>query len=249
MSSNSLFYLVGNPVKHSFSKDYFNDKFKRLGLINYHYDTLELSKIENLTKVLNEDKSIKGLNITSPFKIEIIPLLDKLDKTALQIGAVNCVKIKKDELIGYNTDWIGFKDSLLQQTDITNIHQAIILGSKGAALAVGYALEQLKIKHIFVSRQEKQNSKNIISYKQLNSLNNFDDFDLIINATPCGMLTNTPICDIDTQKIKSKHVVYDLIYNPACTPLLQISKNKGAKIINGLKMLYSQAEYSWKIWQ
>lgn len=247
LNNRCVFYLVGNPVKHSFSKDYFNDKFKRLGLNNYHYDTLELSKIEDLNKAL--DKSTKGLNITSPFKVEVISLLDNIDDVAEQIGAVNCIKITNNKLIGYNTDWVGFRDSLLQQTDIKSIRQAIIFGSKGAALAVAYALKQMNINYVFVSRQENNNSANIISYQQLNSLPNFNDFDLIINATPCGLPTNKPICDVDTNKIQSKHIVYDLIYNPQLTPLLKKSKDRGAKVINGLKMLYLQAEYSWKIWQ
>jgi len=263
---NKVFGLIGNPIKHSFSKTYFNDKFASLHYHNYSYKLFELKSIEDLSFLLANEKNLQGLNVTSPYKIQILNYLDNISKDAKQIGAVNTIKIKDNKLIGYNTDWLGFLNSLEKETNLNEIKHAIILGTSGAAKAVGFALKTHNINYLYVTRKDlstqnntlfctkEENNKascvdnHTISYEMLNNEENFQQFDLIINATPCGMETYPPIADIDTTKLTSHQIVFDLIYNPAQTLLLKIAKEKGCKIINGLQMLYSQAEESWKIW-
>ena len=244
MLAGKLYGLIGNPLRHSFSQKYFADKFLALGLNNYSYKLFELKNLGELTEILLEN-DLSGFNVTSPYKKEIFDYLDDVSPIANEIGAVNCVKITDKGLTGYNTDWFGFKESLLQNTDVKQIRNAIILGTGGAAKAVAYALQTLKINYTFVSRTNK--ISNTINYLELNT-KDFNSLDLIINATPCGLESYPLITDIDTSKITDKHCVFDLIYNPSQTLLLEKAKQQGAKIINGLQMLYEQAEYSWRIW-
>jgi shikimate dehydrogenase len=267
---NRVFGLIGNPIKHSFSKTYFENKFSSLHYNNCRYELFELKCIEDLSILLKKEKDLQGLNVTSPYKIQILNYLDSISEDAKEIGAVNTIKIQNNKLIGYNTDWIGFLLSLKNETDIKNIHSTLILGTSGAAKAVGYALKSQNIKHLYVTRKDSlvdlgidPNSNNpntysnhidtlangsTISYKQLNRMENFSIFDLIINATPCGMATYPPIADIDTNKITPSQIVFDLIYNPSQTLLLKTAKEKGCRTINGLQMLYNQADASWNIW-
>ena len=229
MIPQSLFGLVGYPLSHSFSQRYFTQKFLSLGLKNCCYKLFETKNESEILNLLQEKPNILGLNVTSPYKQSIIPYLDDIDPVAQEINAVNTIKVKEGKLIGYNTDYLGFKYSLEQNTDISKINQAVILGSGGASQSVAYVL--------------------IITYEDLNSMD-YRDFSLIVNATPCGMYgkNENSIPNIDMEKINDKHIVFDLIYNPSPTLLLSLASKKGAKTIDGLQMLYSQAEYSWQIW-
>ncbi len=251
MIPQSLFGLVGYPLSHSFSQRYFTQKFLSLGLKNCCYKLFETKNESEILNLLQEKPNILGLNVTSPYKQSIIPYLDDIDPVAQEINAVNTIKVKEGKLIGYNTDYLGFKYSLEQNTDISKINQAVILGSGGASQSVAYVLKILNIPYLIVSRTKKDFNKNIhiIPYEDLNSMD-YRDFSLIVNATPCGMYgkNENSIPNIDMEKINDKHIVFDLIYNPSPTLLLSLASKKGAKTIDGLQMLYSQAEYSWQIW-
>lgn len=246
MLQKKVFALVGYPLSHSFSQRYFTDKFIALGLKDYTYECFEIKTLSLLSNIIQDNPLLQGFNVTTPYKQEIFSYLDEIDDVAKEIFSVNCVKVEDNKLIGYNTDWLAFKESLKNNTDIRNLHRALILGSGGAAKSVAYALDSLNISYVFVSRSFSK-EENYITYEDLNK-ENYNDFDLIVNATPCGLDSYPATTDIDTRKINSKHVVFDLIYNPAKTPLLYEAYKNGAKIINGLEMLYLQAEYCWKIW-
>ena len=191
-----------------------------------------------------------GLNVTIPFKEEVLPLLDEIDVTARKVGAVNTIKIIREpelRLIGYNTDVIGFKKSIRPFLAIQH-QNALILGNGGASLAVKHVLKEFQIPYFTCSRSPNLNSA-FIQYEDLDSAA-INHFKLIINCTPIGMSPNideAPPIPIDS--ISSEHLVFDLIYNPEQTKLLQIAKNKGAEISNGLNMLKMQADASWEIWK
>lgn len=241
-----IFALVGKNISHSFSKSYFTEKFKDMNLNNYQYVNFDLDGIEFFPNIYKQNKnSLKGLNITIPYKEEIIPYLDKISKKAKKIGAINVVKIdKKGYLKGYNTDEYGFKKSI---TPLLKKHhkKALILGTGGASKAILYALKKLKIKSKFVSRNPK---KEDFSYKML-SEKILKEYTIIINCTPLGTfpcVKNYP--KIPYQFITEKHLLYDLVYNPNKTKFLIKGEKKGAVIKNGLEMLELQAEKAWKIW-
>lgn len=248
MYTKKTFGLIGYPLGHSFSQQYFTEKFLTLGLKGWEYKTFEIENLNLLPSVLESNPYLAGFNVTSPYKEDIFSYLDEVDSIAKEIHSVNCVKIVNHRLVGFNTDWIGFKQSLENQVNISTIQKAIILGTGGAAKAVGYALSCLGIEFKYVSREKNNNSNLFLSYEELNALD-FDSFELIVNATPCGMFSHPEIAAIDTEKITRQHTVFDLIYNPPQTPLLHQSLKQGARIINGLEMLHLQAEYSWKIWR
>jgi shikimate dehydrogenase len=252
MNQNKVFGLIGYPLSHSYSKQYFTDKFTALHLNSFSYKEFEIKHIKDIETIINEEENLCGFNVTSPYKEEILPYLSCLSIEANEIMAVNTVKIIKTnntkELIGYNTDCYGFISTLKQEVNIKDIKKAVILGTGGAAKAVFYALRKKDINTLLVSRKEGIKDNQIITYKELNDMS-FDDISLIVNATPCGMKKDLPpICPINTNKIKNNNIVFDLIYNPPSTPLLSIAREQGAKTINGLSMLKFQAEKSWQIW-
>ena len=239
------FGLIGKDIDYSFSRSYFNEKFKNEGL-NHNYVNFDIDSIEEFSNIISSTKNLKGLNVTIPYKEAVIPYLDKLHKTAKKIGAVNTIKItKKGKLIGYNTDYFGFEKSI--EPLIKKHHKkALILGTGGASKAIAYALERLNIKHQFVSRS--QSKKNVISYDSLTE-NDIKSHQIIINCTPLGTYPKTNECpDILYDAIDNTHLVFDLIYNPEETKFLTIAKIKGASICNGSKMLELQAEKAWNIW-
>jgi len=239
------FGLIGKDIDYSFSRSYFNEKFKNEGL-NHNYVNFDIDSIDEFSNIISSTKNLKGLNVTIPYKEAVIPYLDKLHKTAKKIGAVNTIKItKKGKLIGYNTDYFGFEKSI--EPLIKKHHKkALILGTGGASKAIAYALERLNIKHQFVSRS--QSKKNIISYDSLTE-NDIKSHQIIINCTPLGTYPKTNECpDILYDAIDNTHLVFDLIYNPEETKFLTIAKIKGASICNGSKMLELQAEKAWNIW-
>lgn len=235
--------LIGKDISYSFSKKFFTQKFINEGLNNCSYENYDISSISELFEVIN-DTEIKGLNVTIPYKESVIELLNQIDPIAKKIGAVNTIKIdKQNKLLGYNTDYIGFKQSL--ESNISNQKRALILGTGGASKAIVYALKTLNIKTLLVSRK---NSKESITYEDVSN-QIIKDHTIIINCTPLGTYPNIEECpNIPYQYITERHLCYDLIYNPIKTKFLILSEKNGASIINGNEMLENQALESWKIW-
>lgn len=236
--------LLGHPLGHSFSKSYFEEKFKQEN-INAQFINLDIDNLNNVRKAIAEIDNLKGFSVTIPYKKSIIELLDEIDNVALEIGAVNCVKIQDDGTWkGYNTDYIGFKKSLA--LNIKSRHsKALILGKGGAANAIAYALKNMQIPYSFVSR----NDDGDYTYQEIKS-EIISSYPIIINCTPLGMFPNIDTFpEIDYTAITENHLLYDLVYNPVETAFLKNGKEQGASIINGQKMLELQAEAAWKIWQ
>ena len=239
------FGLIGKNISYSFSKAHFTKKFKDLNLSDYSYENIDFQDINEFEVFLQRNQTFKGLNVTIPYKEIIIPFLDKLSKKATEIGAVNTIRFTKNgKLKGYNTDYYGFKKAL-KPILLPNHKKALILGTGGASKAVGYALNQLGIAFNYVSRTSTENS---IEYSQINA-ETFEEYQIIINCTPLGTSPNTNGCpEIPYHYFTSKHIAFDLIYNPSETLFLQKAKNQGAVVKNGLEMLVYQAEKAWEIW-
>lgn len=237
------FGLIGKDISYSFSKKFFTQKFINEGLNNCSYENYDINSISELLEVINDTK-IKGLNVTIPYKESVIELLNHIDPIAKKIGAVNTIKIdKQNKLLGYNTDYIGFKQSL--ESNISNQKRALILGTGGASKAIVYALKTLNIKTLLVSRKKREEC---ITYEDVSN-QIIKDHTIIINCTPLGTYPNIEECPkIPYQYITERHLCYDLIYNPIKTKFLILSEKKGASIINGNEMLENQAIESWKIW-
>ncbi|MDR5589837.1 shikimate dehydrogenase [Christiangramia sp. SM2212] len=237
------FGLIGRNIDYSFSRKHFSDKFNEEN-IDAEYLNFDIQSIDEFPKVI-KNNIISGLNVTIPYKEEIMQYLDHLDAHAQSIKAVNTIKFEKDgSICGYNTDYWGFLESI--KPHLENHHQkALILGTGGASKAIAYALELLEIDYRFVSRKP---AKDELSYSELDE-NILKKYTLIINCTPLGTSPNIEKCpDIPFDHISDKHLVYDLIYNPAETKLMKLASEKGAKTINGLEMLKLQAEKAWSIW-
>lgn len=241
--------LIGYPLGHSFSKNFFNQKFAE-EKIDAQYLNFEIPNIKDLKNVLSRNPELKGLNVTLPYKEQVIPYLDNLDETAKMIGAVNVIKFSKGlfgktKLIGFNSDIIGFQQSIQPMLDDSH-RKALVLGTGGASKAVYFGLKQLGVEPIFVSRHPK--TDNCIAYGDITpSL--MEEYTVIVNATPLGMYPNIDTCpDIPYSQVTDKHVLYDLIYNPDETLFMRKGKEKGAAVKNGLEMLLLQAFASWNIW-
>lgn len=240
------FGLIGKDIDYSFSRSHFSKKFKNEGL-KHTYENFDIDTIDKFPEIINSTKKLRGLNVTIPYKEAVIPYLTKLHKTAKKIGAVNTIKItKKGKLIGYNTDYFGFKKSI--QPHLKPHHKkALILGTGGASKAIAYALKTLNIEYKYVSR--KATSNNVFGYNSLTK-KDIHSHQIIINCTPLGTYPKTNECpDIPYDGIEKTHLVFDLIYNPEETKFLNIAKLKGATTCNGSKMLELQAEKAWRIWQ
>lgn len=241
------FGLIGYPLTHSFSQKYFTEKFKREGITDCRYDLFPLEEIDEIRLLLVVERDLRGLNVTIPYKEKVIPYLDELDLHASRIGAVNCIKISKEEspgLYGYNTDHEAFRETL---RPILKSHhnKALVFGTGGASRAVGYALHALGIEYRIVSRSTSAEN---LSYAVLDK-NVLDAFPVLINCTPVGTYPHTgEMLPLPLQFLTPGHLVYDLIYNPSETNLLRIAREHGAIVKNGLEMLEMQAELSWKIW-
>lgn len=245
LEKNRLYGLIGKNISYSFSKKYFNDKFEKEELTGCFYENFDLQAISQFPKIIRENPDVRGLNVTIPYKEKIIPYLDKLDKNASKIGAVNCIKItKKGKIKGYNTDYYGFKKSL--EPLLQSHHQkALILGTGGASKAVAFALEKLDILYTFVSRSKKENA---LDYKYINATT-FDNYQIIINCTPLGTHPNVEeFPPIPYEFFTKEHIAFDLIYNPEETEFLKRAKAKNAVTKNGYEMLVFQAEKGWEIW-
>lgn len=242
-----IFGLIGKTVSHSFSKTYFDEKFFREGFRDYHYELFPLASIKDLENLIAETKGLSGLNVTIPYKEQVMTLLSEVDPVAKKIGAVNVIKLKDGKLIGFNTDSDAFRETLEKWLPADKTFQALILGTGGSSKAVQEALKKLKINFKIASRDKQ---KGDYSYEEINKENKIlQQSQLIINTTPLGMSPNNETMPpIDYELITKEHFVYDLIYNPARTMFLQKSEMRGATIKNGLEMLHVQAEKSWQIW-
>ncbi len=233
--------LIGYPLSHSFSPAYFNNKFA-IEKIDARYDAYAIPTIDELTALLKEHQQLKGLNVTIPYKEQVLPLLHDIDTAARDIGAVNCIDIRDGRLIGYNTDYIGFAESLRSLLQAQHTH-ALVLGTGGAAKAVIYALKQLGIEYKIVSRTGGDMQYADVGEQVLKQ------YKLIINTTPVGMypeIDKAP--DIAYQYLGKEHLLYDLVYNPEETMFLQKGMQQVAIIKNGYEMLILQAEAAWQIW-
>lgn len=235
--------LIGYPLEHSFSPDYFNTKFKN-GRIDADYKTYPLNNIKEFAALISK-VDFSGLNVTIPYKEAILPYLDELDGEAQTIGAVNTIAFKNGKTIGYNTDCYGFEKSLLSLIEKSkNIHGALVLGTGGASRAVQYILKKLDIQYSLISRSKK----GILRYQDIDKAL-FSSINLIINTTPLGMspsIKNKP--EIPYEWLNEKYFLYDLIYNPEKTIFLSEGLKMGCKIKNGHDMLILQAEKAWHIW-
>lgn len=240
------FGLIGKDISYSFSRNYFKNKFETEDIKNTTYQNFDIENITLFQTKLKQEKNTKGFNVTIPYKESVIPFLDKLNKKAEAIGAVNTIKItKKGKYVGYNTDYYGFKKSLKPLLK-THHKKALILGTGGASKAIAYALKSLNIDYCFVSRTAKMKAK--YTYKKL-TYTVIESHQIIINCTPLGTFPDIDICpNIPYQAISNKHILFDLIYNPSETRFLKLGKQNSATIINGEKMLVLQAEKSWSIW-
>jgi len=238
------FGLVGTSLKHSFSKAYFEEKFKK-ELINAEYQNFELDDVSKVPSLFNTHPDLLGINITIPFKQTVIQFLDDLDSNAKKIGAVNTIKKDTDgKLIGFNTDYTGFLSELAVFVPSTT-YKALILGTGGASLAVMAVLKKLGIDFLYVSR-----TKNLgyFGYDDIEE-ELMSDYKLVINTTPVGTWPNVDEAPNMPYELFTKdHFAYDLIYNPSETKFLREAKLRGASIKNGYGMLVAQAEASWAIW-
>lgn len=235
------FGLIGFPLTHSFSESYFQEKFFKEDLYKCQYQNFRIKDITKVREVL-ENKGLIGFNVTIPHKESITAYLDALSKDAEAIGAVNTVLVKDNKWIGYNTDWIGFYHSI--KPLLKNHHKkALILGSGGASKAIIYALEKLQIKPLVISRKEAFTNYSDINKKLL------EEHKLIINCTPLGTFPKTEeYAPIPYSLLTSKHLLYDLVYNPLESSFLKYGKTNGANTKNGLEMLHIQAEEAWSVW-
>ena len=247
--SNKILGLIGFPLTHSFSAKYFADKFDKENIEGFAYQNFEIPSIEDFKAVIENNPNLVGLNVTIPYKEQIIPFLDELDDEAKEIGAVNTIKIIREngtiKLKGYNTDIYGFRETLkplLQQHQ----YKALILGTGGAAKAVEYVLKKIGLDVLYVSRNPS--SEKEIAYTDLNEFA-VQDFSVIVNSTPLGMFPEIEVCpEIPYQFLSKNNLLYDLIYNPGETLFMKKGKEKGANTQNGLGMLKLQAEKAWEIW-
>lgn len=248
-----LFGLIGGSLAHSFSGEYFKDKFSREGVENlYRYQLFELSGITEFPSLINSHRQLRGLNVTIPFKESIIPYLSRLEGVATAIQAVNTVYIHRDEMgavistAGYNTDVIGFYKSLSPLVHRSDTG-AMILGTGGASKAVEYVLKELM--HLRIIRVSRNPGIDRITYPQITS-ELLEQYPIIINTTPLGTSPHTEFCPpIPYDFLSPRNLLYDLVYNPTNTRFLDLGKQRGARTKNGEEMLKLQAEASWEIWK
>jgi len=236
--------LIGNSLTHSFSKRYFTNKFEVEQIPDCQYDLFELETIEEFPNLLKANTDLAGLNVTIPYKESIIPFLDELSDAATEIGAVNTISMKNGILKGYNTDVLGFGDSLFTWLK-EKPKGALILGTGGASKGIAYVLRKAGIPYLKVSRSlEKGN----LTYSDLDG-SILSEYSLIINTTPLGTFPNINTApDIPYKLLTKRNCLYDLVYNPEKTVFLKSGITKNCQTKNGLEMLVAQAEYSWGIW-
>lgn len=243
-----LYGIVGYPLGHSFSPHFFAEKFQREG-INAEYVKFEIPEINLFSSIIDSHENLKGLNVTIPYKELIIPFLDEMDAGAEQIKAVNVIKVirgaGKVRLKGYNSDVIGFCNSISPMINNEIHKKALILGTGGASKAVAVGLKSLGVSYTYVSRTAKEGQ---YRYQDLDE-NIMKEYTVIVNSSPVGTFPNVEESpDIPYEFLTSHHLLYDLVYNPAETRFLQQGRSFGAKIKNGAEMLELQALAAWEIW-
>lgn len=240
--------LIGFPLKHSFSQRFFTDKFAKEG-IDAAYLNFEIPAVEQFIDIVKVNPDLVGLNVTIPYKEQVIQYLDIIHKEAGEIGAVNVIKIDRTgdiiTLTGYNSDIIGFQNSIAPMIDTAIHHKALILGTGGASKAVKRGLQNLGVESVFVSRTAKSG---ILSYEDLTE-DVMKQYTVIINSSPLGTFPDIDECPhIPYHLVTPRHLLYDLVYNPAETKFLRLGREQGAKVKNGAEMLELQAISAWGIW-
>ncbi len=243
------FGLVGYPLGHSFSRGYFEEKFDKLGLSETHkYDLFPIEYLKDFPSLWERYPDLIGVNITVPHKENVRRFLDRLDASARKVEAVNVVKKEGNQLVGFNSDYLGFKQSMINyfQGNIT-CKQALILGGGGASKAVEATFLDLGIKYMVVSRKR---DKGDLTYQDLHQKPSYvADAEMIVNTTPLGMHPEIEaLPDIPYEAIHAHQYIYDLVYNPEETAFMKEGRKRGARTKNGLEMLYLQADRSWEIW-
>lgn len=242
------FGLIGFPLSHSFSKKFFTGKFQKEGITDCKYELFPIEKVGSLPELIAEHEELEGINVTIPHKLGVMQFLDEIDEAAAEIGAVNCISIDRRSgnpfLKGFNTDAYGFEESLLPMLEPAH-KKAMVFGDGGAAKAVKYVLKKLNIPYLVVSRKPDADG---LAYAAITP-ELLEEYTILINTTPLGMSPNVDTFpDIPYEALSGKHLSYDLVYNPEETAFLKKSGDRGAKIKNGIDMLYLQAERSWYIW-
>jgi shikimate dehydrogenase len=243
----NIYGLIGKTLHYSFSRRYFSEKFRTENRTDSQYRNFEIKDLTAEIPELKTNPELKGLNVTIPYKTEIISFLDDVSEECREINACNCIKICDGEWTGYNTDIIGFEKSF---TPFLKPFQqkALILGTGGASNAVAFVLKKLNINFVKVSRT-KNISESIISYEDITE-QTMNDFRVVINTTPVGTFPNVNECPpLPYQFVTDRHYFFDLIYNPSKTLFLSLAEKRGAFIENGDKMLMIQADESWRIWE
>ena len=238
--------IIGFPLTHSFSKQYFTQKIEREGIADAAYHSFPLTAIEEFPLLLSDNPSLKGLSVTIPYKEQVLKYINHLSDEVKQIGATNCIKIKEHKLTAFNTDIIGFEESFIKNLKPSH-KKALVLGTGGSSKAVQYVLKKLGIDFLVVSRNENT-AENFIQYNEITK-DIIRDYHIIVNATPLGM---SPAEDTSPELpynlLTTDHYLYDLVYKPAKTLFLQKGEKQGAIIKNGYEMLIIQAEENWRIW-
>lgn len=243
------FGLIGYPLGHAYSQKYFEEKFKGLGIDDAKYTLFPISEIHKITNIISSHKNLCGLNVTTPYKELVIPFLHDLDPIVIKLGTVNVIRIKRTEdsffLKGYNTDIFGLQ-RVIDKLLVPEGTKALILGSGGSGKTTSYVLEERGIPYTIVSRSPSNLQQ--ITYNNLTEAV-IKNHNLIINASPVGMYPKVNNCpSIPYQYITKDHICFDLVYNPAETLFLKKCADAGAKTVNGLEMLYEQADKAWEIW-
>lgn len=241
-----LFGLIGYPLGHSFSKDYFTEKFRKEGLTDCMFESFAIPSIAAFKSLIEKNPSLVGLGVTIPYKQQVLQFIDELSDEVKAIGATNSIKICDGKLTAYNTDITGFEESFVK---LLQPHQnrALILGTGGASKAVQYVFKKLRIEFLMVTRTSNE-IENHITYEQLDE-KIMSDCSIVANCSPVGMYPNdNQAPDIPYQFLTPRHYLYDLVYKPEKTLFLQKGEEAGAIIQNGYEMLLIQAEASWKIW-
>lgn len=244
------FGLIGYPLTHSFSAEYFAKKFVDEKISDSIYENFPIESIDEFNQLLKKYPDIAGLNVTIPYKEKIIPLLHEIDEEAKEIKAVNAIKFLKNKdggtiFKGYNTDVYGFENTIRPLLESYHT-KALILGTGGASKAIKFILKKLAISYVSATIEELK--ENEIKYEDIDK-RMVEERLLIINATPLGTFPKIDACpSIPYEYITPRHILYDLVYNPEITLFLKKGKTQGAKTINGLQMLHLQAEKAWSIW-
>lgn len=239
--SKRLFGLIGHPLTHSFSAKYFAEKFINEHL-DYTYENFDLSDLTRFKDKFAQIKDLQGLNATIPYKEEVIQYLDQIEPDALEIGAVNTIKVSDGKFHGFNTDFVAFRESLTPLLAKDKHYKAIVLGTGGASKAITFALRELNISTQVVSR------KGDFTYTDITE-DILEDYYIVVNTTPVGSFPEVDKCpSLPYELLTKHHILYDLTYNPEKSLFLQKGEKQGCRIKNGLEMLERQAELSWDIW-